>query len=164
MQLFQRRRWIDSDRVADGLGAFVAQLAWINANTGMAMSGWRRTDPEGEPGAILATTIYEDHAWFTGEVAHLQTLAEYGPVNKATAALTVGQDAFERWDAPVDLSEDWALGEASFRQVLDLPKLAGSRPAWINAEGAENLVAWFPAAGEIATGSELRQEYWFRIY
>ena len=78
MQLFQRRRWIHPDRVDAGLDAFVRQLAWIDARTGLDMAGWRRTDSIGRTGAILASTIYADHSWFLAEVARLQTLMDEG--------------------------------------------------------------------------------------
>ena len=50
MQLFQRRRWINPGRVDAGLDAFVRQLAWIDANTALAMAGWRRDDSGSGPG------------------------------------------------------------------------------------------------------------------
>ena len=87
MQLFQRRRWINPGQVDAGLDAFVRQLAWIDAHTALAMAGWRRDDSDSGPGDILASTIYDDHAWFLAEVARLQTLIEYAPVNETAAAL-----------------------------------------------------------------------------
>ena len=163
MQLFQRRRWVDPGRLGEGLEAFVDQLAWIDAQTGLCMAGWRRTDPDGGPGAILATTSYADHAWFLGEVARLQALDGYAPVNDATASLTVGTDAFERWDAPDDLADGWALPDAAFRQFVGPPPGSGAHPVWTNAEGAEGLVAWFPDDGgpDSAAG---RREAWSRIH
>lgn len=162
MQLFQRRRWVDPDRLDEGLEAFVDQLAWIDAHTDLSMAGWRRTDPDGGPGAILATTTYADHGWFLDQVARLQTLEAYAPVNDATAALTVGTDAFERWDAPDGLSDGWALPAAGFRQVVGPPAAAGTHPVWTNAEGAEGHVAWFPDAD---VGEESgRREAWVRIH
>ncbi|SVE50649.1 uncharacterized protein METZ01_LOCUS503503, partial [marine metagenome] len=67
VQLFQRRRWIHPDRVDAGLDAFVHQLAWIDGHTGLAMAGWRRIDSGGGSGEVLASTIYDDHAWFLAE-------------------------------------------------------------------------------------------------
>ena len=143
MQLFQRRRWIHPDRVDAGLAAFVRQLAWIDARTGLAMAGWRRTDPLGRPVTILASTIYSDHAWFLTEVARLQTLVDYAPVNEAAAALMVGEDAFERWDAPVDTPDGWSPGEDGFRQETGPWYDVAGLPSWTNAEGADGLVSWF---------------------
>jgi len=162
VQLFQRRRWVDPGLLAEGLEAFVDQLAWIDAHTGLSMAGWRRTDPDGAPGAILATTTYADHGWFLAQVARLQALDGYAPVNDATAALTVGTDAFERWDAPDGLADGWALPGAGFRQVVGTPAEAGDYPVWTNAEGAEDLVAWFP--DDDAPEAAGRREAWVRIH
>ena len=170
VQLFQRRRWIHPDHLDDGMAAFVCQLAWINEHTGLEMTGWRRTDGD-HPGAILATTPYEDHAWFLGEVARLQTLVDYGPVNDTTAALTVGKDAFERWDAPPDTPADWLSGWSFFLQVT-APEGTRAWPGqgWTNAEGADGRITWLldgewpvdnrPA--HVASGG--RQERWTRIH
>ena len=164
MQLFQRRRWIHPDRVGEGLDAFVAQLAWIDGHTDLSMAGWRRVDADGEPGAILATTIYGDHGWFLGEVARLQTLVDYPPVNNATAALTVGEDLFERWDAPEGIGHDWVLGDPSFRQATgSTPSPSGQR-AWSNAEGADGLLTWFPQHDQPVGGGGHRLEEWARIH
>jgi len=162
VQLFQRRRWVDPSRLAEGFESFVDQLAWIDAHTDLSMAGWRRTDPEGGPGAILATTTYADHGWFLAQVARLQALDGYAPVNDATAALTVGTDAFERWDAPGGLDDGWALPDAAFRQVLGPPAAAGAHSVWTNAEGAEGLVAWFPDDDVPAAAG--RWEAWVRIH
>jgi len=170
MQLFQRRRWIHPDRVAEGLDAFVAQLDWIDAHTGLAMAGWRAEGPlralTAEPGAILATTSYDDHGWFLQEVARLQSLGDYGPVNDATAALTVGDDAFERWDAPVDLPSDWTLDDPTFRQDAGPDTVVPGVLIWSNVEGGEGLVAWFPDDDEPASaaGNGIRTERWRRIH
>ncbi len=169
MQLFQRRRWIHPGRVDEGLDAFVRQLAWIDAHTGLSMAGWRvdglDAEPAAEPGAILATTIYDDHAWFLGEVARLQTLVGYQPVNDATEALTVGTDAFERWDPPADLAGDWSFGDASFLQGTGMGDVAPDGLVWRNVEGAEGLVAWFPSGDQpVATGERTRMERWLRIH
>ena len=156
MQLFQRRRWIQPDQVDVGLDAFVRQLAWIDAHTGLAMAGWRRSDSAGTTGAILASTTYDDHAWFLAEVAQLQTLEDYAPVNEAAAALMVGEDAFERWDSPADTPDEW------------LPGLTRD-PPWTNAEGADGLVSWFRAdeqqPDEAPTAADgCRTEEWSRIH
>lgn len=169
MQLFQRRRWIHPDRVDAGLDAFVRQLAWIDARTGLDMAGWRRTDSIGRTGAILASTIYADHSWFLAEVARLQTLMDYAPVNEAAAALMVGDDAFERWDAPADTPDGWSPGENRFRQDTGPLDLVAENPAWINAEGADCLVTWFPAADQVSieglvSGDGCRIEEWSRIH
>ena len=168
MQLFQRRRWIQPDRVDTGLDTFVRQLAWIDAHTGLAMAGWRRSDSDGATGAILASTIYDDHAWFLAEVARLQTLVNYAPVNEAAAALMVGEDAFERWDSPVDTPDEWSPGEDRFRQNTG-PSGLTRDPAWTNAEGADGLVSWFPAdenrPDEVPTAVDgYRIEEWSRIH
>ncbi len=168
MQLFQRRRWIQPDRVDTGLDTFVRQLAWIDAHTGLAMAGWRRSDSDGATGAILASTIYDDHAWFLAEVARLQTLVNYAPVNEAAAALMVGEDAFERWDSPVDTPDEWSPGEDRFRQNTG-PSGLTRDPAWTNAEGADGLVSWFPAGenrpDEVPTAVDgYRIEEWSRIH
>jgi len=165
VQLFQRRRWLQPERVDEGLRAFSRQLAWINDHTGLEMDAWRRSEGD-EPGAILATTTYVDHAWFLAEVARLQTLPGYGPVNDATAVLTVGEDAFERWDSPVDLPENWALGD-SFMQ-LTVPDGTPSPPdgaaVWNNVEGAEGQVARILDSA-IATEPDTvaRRETWSRL-
>jgi len=169
MQLFQRRRWINPGQVDAGLDAFVRQLAWIDAHTALAMAGWRRDDSDSGPGDILASTIYDDHAWFLAEVARLQTLIEYAPVNETAAALMVGEDTFERWDSPIEIQDGWSLGEDRFRQTTGpLDFLAGG-PVWINAEGADGLVSWFPTdeqrPGEDPTADEeCRIEEWSRIH
>ena len=77
MQFFQRRRWIDPDRLMEGHAAFVRQLEWIDAHTNMDMAGWRLADSD-PLGAILATTTYDDHDWFLAEKDYLQTLSAYG--------------------------------------------------------------------------------------
>ena len=169
MQFFQRRRWIQSDRVGAGLDAFVHQLAWIDAHTGLAMAGWRRTDLEGATGAILASTIYDDHAWFLAEVARLQTLVDYAPVNEAAATLMVGEDAFERWDSPVDTPVGWSPGEDRFRQTTGPLDIFAGSPVWTNAEGADGLVSCFPAyelrPGEAPAAVDgCRIEEWSRIH
>ena len=169
MQLFQRRRWINPGRVDAGLDAFVRQLAWIDANTALAMAGWRRDDSGSGPGDILASTIYDDHAWFLAEVARLQTLVEYAPVNEAAAALMVGEDTFERWDSPVGTQDGWSLGEDRCRQITGPLDLLAGGLAWTNAEGADGLVSWFPAdeqrAGEESTAADgWRMEEWSRIH
>jgi|TARA_B110000438_G_scaffold242888_1_gene242650 hypothetical protein len=144
MQLFQRRRWIHPEHLEEGLGAFVAQLTWINTNTGLAMSGWEQTGPEDDPGAILATTTFEDHGWFLGEVARLQTLGDYAPINETTAALTVGQDAFERWRAPTSTPETWSLGQMGFRQMtIASISHAPDSGGWKNIEGSEGYSSLF---------------------
>ena len=163
VQLFQRRRWVDPGRLAEGLGAFVDQLAWIDVHTGLSMAGWRRTGPDGDPGAILATTTYDDHAWFLAEVARLQTLDDYAPVNDATATLTVGTEAFERWDAPDGLSVDWTLPPAGFVQVVGKFPVE-PHPAWVNTEGADGLVTWFPSEAGESGGDDHRVEEWVRIH
>ena len=152
------------------MSAFVCQLAWINEHTSLEMTGWRRTDGD-HPGAILATTTYEDHAWFLGEVARLQTLVDYGPVNDTTAALTVGKDAFERWDASPDTPANWLSGWSFFLQVT-APEGTRAWPGqgWTNAEGADGRITWLldgewpvdnrPA--HVASGG--RQERWTRIH
>jgi len=169
VQLFQRRRWTQPDRVDAGLDAFVHQLAWIDAHTGLAMAGWRRTDSDGGTGSILASTIYDDHAWFLAEVARLQALVDYAPVNEAAAVLMVGEDAFERWDSPVDTPDGWAPGEERFRQTTGPLDLLAEYPGWTNAEGADGLVSWFPAdeqrPGEAPTAADgCRIEEWSRIH
>jgi hypothetical protein len=165
MQFFQRRRWVHPDCLGDGLAAFTCQLVWINDHTGLEMAGWRRTDGD-HLAAILATTTYDDHAWFLAEVARLQTLAGYGPVNDATAALTVGQDAFERWDSTAGLPGDWELG-GMFSQITapagtSSPCEGASR--WTNAEGAEGQAAWI-LKDDIATGPDTvgRRENWMLL-
>ena len=176
MQLFQRRRWIQPARVSDGLLAFIHQLAWINDQTGLEMAGWRRSDGD-QPGAILATTTYDDHAWFLTEVARLQTLADYGPVNDATGALTVGEDAFERWDSTAGVPTGWALG-GMFSQVTapeGTPSPCEGAIRWTNAEGSVGGLAWvldgeWPAglwlADDLPAGvaSGIRLESWKRIH
>ena len=176
MQLFQRRRWVQPDRVSDGLLAFIHQLAWINEQTGLEMAGWRRNDGD-QPGAILATTTYDDHAWFLAEVARLQTLTHYGPVNDATGALTVGEDAFERWDSTAGVPTGWALG-GMFSQVTapeGTPSPCEGAIRWTNAEGSVGGVAWvldgeWPAgwwpADDLPAGvaSGIRLENWTRIH
>ncbi len=169
MQLFQRRRWIKPGRVDAGLDAFIRQLAWIDAHTALSMAGWRRDDSGSGSGDVLATTIYDDHAWFLAEVARLQTLAEYAPVNETAAALMVGEDTFERWDSPIGTSDGWSLGEGWFRQTTGSPNLADRGSVWTNAEGADGLVSWFPAderrPGEHpAVPDECRTEEWSRIH
>ena len=112
----------------------------------------------------MATTTYSEHGWFLDEVARLQSLTKYATVNEATAALTVGEDAFERWDAPVGITTGWRLGSPSFRQVVGAPDSADHQSAWVNAEGAAGLVAWFPSSDEVDTGEALRREDWLRIH
>jgi hypothetical protein len=168
VQLFQRRRWIQPDQVDVGLDAFVRQLAWIDAHTGLAMAGWRRSDSAGTTGAILASTTYDDHAWFLAEVAQLQTLEDYAPVNEAAAALMVGEDAFERWDSPADTPDEWLPGEDWFRQTTG-PLGLTRDPPWTNAEGADGLVSWFRAdeqqPDEAPTAADgCRTEEWSRIH
>jgi len=187
VQLFQRRRWIHPDRVDAGLDAFVRQLAWIDAHTGLAMAGWRRPDPLGRPATILASTIYSDHFWFLTEVARLQTLVDYAPVNEAAAALMVGEDAFERWDSPDGTPDEWSPGKDCFRQETGPWYDVAGLPSWTNAEGADGLVSWFldhhpvtdrpadipegaaggPAglAGPVSGGGlSVRIEEWYRIH
>ncbi len=170
MQLFQRRRWVDPGRLAEGLAAFVQQLVWINEHTGLEMAAWRRTDGH-HRGATLATTTYDDHGWFLAEVARLQTLVDYGPINEATAAVTVGEDAFERWDAPPDTPADWLPGW-SFLLQITAPEETPAWPSqgWTNAEGADGRITWlldgeWPADNLPADGvSGARQERWTRIH
>ena len=169
MQLFQRRRWINPGQVDAGLDAFVRQLAWIDAHTALAMAGWRRDDSDSGPGDILASTIYDDHAWFLAEVARLQTLIEYAPVNETAAALMVGEDTFERWDSPIEIRDGWSLGEDRFRQTTGPVGLPAGVPVWTNAEGADGLVSSFPAeeqrpSGDPTTAEEYRVEEWSRIH
>ena len=164
MQLFQRRRWIDPSRLTEGLEVFVRQLAWIDDHTALSMAGWRRIDAAMEPGAILATTTYDDHRWFLDQVARLQTLDGYGPVNDATAALTIGEDTFERWDAPPGTLPGWTLPKRSFRQVVGPPSSAGTRSTWSNAEGATDLVTWLTGRAEQVADDSLRREDWARIH
>ena len=171
VQFFQRRRWIQQDRIDDGLAAFVRQLAWINDHTGLEMAGWRRSDGD-LPGAILATTTYGDHAWFLTEVARLQTLADYGPVNDATLALTLGEDAFERWDSTAGVPTAWAPGPM-FSQVTapeGTPSPCEVATRWTNAEGSVGRDAWV-LVGEWPAGvmpadaaSGIRLERWIRIH
>ena len=170
IQLFQRRRWIHPDHLDEGIAAFVGQLAWIDAHTGLSMAGWRAGGPYDGPtsgeGAILATTTYEDHAWFLYEVAELQALTDYRSINDGTAALTVGSDAFERWDAPVGTPRDWTLDGSTFRQDTGIVAASPAFPVWTNAEGAEGLVAWFPGGGDESSGigDDTRSEVWRRIH
>ncbi|MEC8970745.1 MAG: hypothetical protein VX808_06330 [Actinomycetota bacterium] len=169
MQLFQRRRWIHPDRVDAGLDAFVHQLAWIDVHTGLAMAGWRRIDPGGGSGEVLASTIYDDHSWFLAEKTRLQTLVDYAPVNETAAVLMVGEDAFERWDSPVDTPDGWSPGEDRFRQNTGPLDLVVGNPAWSNAEGADGLVSWFPADDQTPVtgptpGDGCRIEEWSRIH
>ena len=176
MQLFQRRRWIQPDLVGEGRQAFIHQLAWINDQTGLEMAGWRRNDG-GNPGAILATTTYDHHAWFLTEVARLQTLADYGPVNDATVALTFGEDSFERWDSTAGIPTGWVLGgmfsQATAPGGTSSPCEGATR--WTNAEGSVGGIAWvldgeWPAdlwladdlSGDVASG--IRLESWTRIH
>jgi hypothetical protein len=171
VQLFQRRRWLQADHLDDGLAAFVCQLAWINDQTGLEMAGWRLVD-EGRPGAILATTTYVDHAWFLAEVARLQTLPGYGPVNDATAVLTIGEDAFERWDSTAGLPTGWAPG-AMFSQATvpeGTPSRCEGATRWTNAEGSVGRLAWV-LDGEwpddcptVDPASGIRLEGWVRIH
>ena len=166
IQLFQRRRWVDPDRLAEGLAAFVQQLAWINEHTGLEMAAWRRTDGH-HRGAILATTTYDDHGWFLTEVARLQTLIDYGPINEATAALTVGEDAFERWDASAELPIYWDLGDAFTQMTVPegVPSPAEGATAWRNAEGAEGMIAWLlDSDGTTAVTPGGRRENWTRSH
>ena len=149
----------------------MCQLAWINDQTGLEMAGWRLVD-EGRPGAILATTTYVDHAWFLAEVARLQTLPGYGPVNDATAVLTVGEDAFERWDSTAGLPTGWAPG-AMFSQATvpeGTPSRCEGATRWTNAEGSVGRLAWV-LDGEwpddcptVDPASEIRLEGWVRIH
>jgi len=164
VQLFQRRRWVDPERLNTGIELFVRQLAWINSHTGLTMAGWKRTDAQGEPGAILASTSYTEHRWFLDEVARLQTLEDYAPVNDATAALTVGEDAFERWDAPPGLPDGWTLPSEAFLQVTGPLSSAGVHLAWTNAEGAGDLGSWFPPGMARPKCSDFRAEEWLRLY
>ena len=163
-QLFQRRRWVDPERLAEGLAAFVDQLAWIDAHPGLSMAGWQRTDPGGETGAILATTIYTDYDWFLREVARLQTLGDYAPVNDLAATLTVGTDVFERWDAPAGLPTDWALPTTFFWQVTGPSAQAGDEPVWTTVEGVDGLCAWFRDEAQVRIDESLRREAWSRIH
>lgn len=166
MQLFQRRRWVDPDRLTEGLAAFVHQLVWINEHTGLEMAAWRRTDGP-HRGAILATTTYDDHGWFLAEVVRLQTLTEYGPINEATAALTIGEDAFERWDSSAGLPVYWDLGD-SFTQVTvseGTPAPAEGATLWRNAEGAEGRIAWLlDNDDQTAMAPRGRWETWTRSH
>ncbi|HJM73016.1 MAG TPA: hypothetical protein QF651_05670 [Acidimicrobiales bacterium] len=170
MELFQRRRWICPDRVAEGLEAFVAQLDWIDTHTGLSMAGWRAEGHPGglaaEPGAILATTTYHDHGWFLEEVARLQSLRNYGPVNEATATLTVGVDTFERWNAPMHLPSCWTLGDPTFRQDTGPDAEISHIATWSNVEGGEGHVTWFPDEDKTpaAARSGVRTERWRRIH
>ena len=171
MQFFQRRRWIQPDRVGEGVQAFIHQLAWINDQTGLEMAGWRRSDGD-HPGAILATTTYDRHAWFLTEVARLQTLADYGPVNDATLALTLGEDAFERWDSTAGVPTAWEPGPM-FSQVTapeGTPSPCEVATRWTNAEGSVGRDAWV-LGGEWPAGvwpadaaSGIRLERWKRIH
>ncbi len=164
LQLFQRRRWVDPGRLEAGIESFTNQLAWINSHTGLTMAGWKRTDSQGAPGAILATTSYTDHSWFLAEVARLQTLEDYAPVNETTAAMTVGEDAFERWDAPPGLPAGWSLPTESFLQVVGAPSSAGIHLTWTNAEGADDLGTWFPSESAPRCSGGLRTEEWSRVH
>ena len=143
MQLFQRRRWVDPHRLVEGHAAFVRQLAWIDAQTGMEMAGWRLSDSE-RPGAILATTTYDDYNWFLAEKDYLQTLPDYSPVNDAAAALTVGEDTFERWNTLEDLPPEWRLKDAFWQVTVpnSTECLGEDVTQWANVEGAVNCTAW----------------------
>ena len=112
----------------------------------------------------MASTIYYDHAWFLAEVARLQTLVEYAPVNETAAALMVGEDTFERWDSPVDIQDGWSLGEEGFGQITGPLDLLAGGPAWTNAEGADGRVSWFPTGEESIAADGCRMEEWSRIH
>ena len=166
MQLFQRRRWVDPHRLTEGSAAFVRQLEWIDAHTSMDMAGWRFADSD-RLGAILATTTYDDHDWFLAEKDYLQTLSAYGPVNNAAAALTVGEDTFERWDSVEDLPVGWSLDD-TFWQVTDPKDVEPSGEAatrWTNVEGAAGCIVWFLGGdGPMAELTGARVERWERIH
>ena len=166
MQLFQRRRWVAPHRLAEGHAAFIRQLAWIDAHTGMEMAGWRLSDSE-RPGAILATTTYDDYGWFLAEKDYLQTLPGYSPVNEAAAALTVGEDTFERWNTLKDLPSGWRLKD-TFWQVTspndaDCPGEATTE--WTNVDGAVGCTAWLLSDdGLPSKPTDSRVERWERIH
>ncbi|MEO2157083.1 MAG: hypothetical protein ABGY30_10755, partial [Acidimicrobiales bacterium] len=113
-----------------------------------------------------------DHAWFLAEVARLQTLPGYGPVNDATAVLTVGEDAFERWDSTAGLPTGWAPG-AMFSQATvpeGTPSRCEGATRWTNAEGSVGRLAWV-LDGEwpddcptVDPASGIRLEGWVRIH
>ena len=166
VQLFQRRRWVDPRRLTEGHAAFVRQLEWIDAHTSMDMAGWRLADSD-RLGAILATTTYDEHAWFLEEKDYLQTLSAYSPVNNAAAALTVGEDTFERWDTVEALPSGWSLDDR-FWQVTDLKDVEPPGEAvtrWTNVEGAADCTAWLLGGdGPIVELTGARVEYWERIH
>ena len=166
VQLFQRRRWVDPDRLTEGPAAFVRQLEWIDAHTNMDMAGWRLADSD-RLGAILATPTYAEHAWFLAEKDYLQTLSAYSPVNHAAAALTVGEDTFERWDTVEDLPSGWCLDD-TFWQVTDPNDVErpGERATrWTNVEGAAGCTAWLLGGdGPIVEPTGSRVECWERIH
>jgi len=166
MQLFQRRRWVDPRRLTEGSAAFIRQLEWIDAHTGMDMAGWRLVDSD-QLGAILATTTYADYGWFLAEKDYLQTLPDYSPINNAAAALTVGEDTFERWDSVEDLPFGWCL-KNTFWQVTDLndlERLGETATRWTNVEGAAGCTTWLLGHdGLTVKTTGARVERWERIH
>ena len=130
------------------------------------MAGWRLADSD-QQGAILATTTYDNHDWFLAEKDYLQTLSDYSPVNNAAAALTIGEDSFERWDAENNLPSGWCLDDM-FWQVTDpndVERPGGSATRWTNVEGAVGCAAWLLGGGRpMVESTSARVECWERIH